>query len=149
MKAGTLSARLMVGLVFLVIAIPATGCSPVVHQAPTARASRLPVEGQLIILKGYRFTIPDGMVGTTWYFPSFDEAENIIQFSAGVASDRAAKYGGRPEDYLTVIWTGERLTEGDGSACPAKFYSQPGVGTAGTVIGSKNCIQMLEYRFTQ
>jgi hypothetical protein len=65
---------------------------------------QLPKEGQVIIPKGFYFQIMTNMRGNARVFKSQDTLEDIVNFSIGVAKDRANLLGKKSKDFTTVIW---------------------------------------------
>jgi hypothetical protein len=106
----------------------------------------LPKQGQLIIPNSYLFKIPNRMIGTIWYLPSSTTTlEQASIFGADVASNRIVRYGGRVEDYPTIILMSNRLPPGDKSTCQG--FGQGQIGNPGTTVGDNACLLVLEYRF--
>jgi uncharacterized membrane protein len=111
-----------------------------------ATSRDLPMQGQLIIPNSYLFKIPDKMIGTVWYLPSSSTTlEQASTFGTDVASNRTVRYGGRVEDYPTIILMNNKLPLSDKSTCQG--FGQGQIGNPGTTVGDNACIIVLEYSF--
>lgn len=108
---------------------------------------QLPVQGQMIILANQGWVAPDewnGLNVTLWYGVKTDTVATMSNLGNGISEDRANNYGGKSDDYPTVVWAGTVVSLSGGNNCRPEFYSDSAILTAGVVYGDE-CPILIEY----